>query len=337
MARITVLATGGTIASTRSSTPGATATESIEALLQSVDTGTHEVTGKDILTTGSYLLNHKDLRIIAESVADVLKDDNCDGVVLTHGTDTLEETAYLLDLVHSSSKPVVVTGAQRTPDSIGHDGELNLQDAIAVAGSSKSQERGVLIVFAGAIHPARGTTKLHTTNPSPFGGVGACGYVADIPSSASKIGESSTQADKQVHYHACPRRARALNLPDERFDSTRVDVVVTHPGADATAAQAYADAGASGLVLVGTGAGNGNHALLEWASETIESGITVGLSTRVPHGSVLPLYGNGGASDFLQAGALFMGDLPWSQARILLALLLSQQQVISSDALAEHI
>ena len=236
MARITVLATGGTIASTRSSTPGATATESIEALLQSVDTGAHEVTGKDILTTGSYLLNHKDLRIIAESVADVLNDDDCDGVVLTHGTDTLEETAYLLDLVHSSSKPVVVTGAQRTPDSIGHDGELNLQDAIAVAGSLKSQERGVLIVFAGAIHPARGTTKLHTTNPSPFGGVGACGYVADIPSSASEIGESSTHADKQVHYHACPRRARALNLPDERFDSTRVDVVATHPGADATAA-----------------------------------------------------------------------------------------------------
>lgn len=337
MARITVLATGGTIASTRSSTPGATATESIEALLQSVDTGAHEVTGKDILTTGSYLLNHKDLRIIAESVADVLNDDDCDGVVLTHGTDTLEETAYLLDLVHSSSKPVVVTGAQRTPDSIGHDGELNLQDAIAVAGSLKSQERGVLIVFAGAIHPAQGTTKLHTTNPSPFGGVGACGYVADIPSSASEIGESSTHADKQVHYHACPRRARALNLPDERFDSTRVDVVATHPGADATAARAYADAGATGLVLVGTGAGNGNHTLLEWASEAIESGITVGLSTRVPHGSVLPLYGNGGASDFLQAGALSMGDLPWSQARILLALLLSQQQVISSDALAEHI
>ena len=159
MARITVLATGGTIASTRSSSPGATATESIDDLLQSIDSGSHEVVGKDVLTTGSYLLNHQDLRVIAEAVAEAVRDDSTDGVVLTHGTDTLEETAYLLDLVHASKKPVIVTGAQRTPDSVGQDGALNLQDAIAIAGSTESQGRGVLISFAGEIHPARGTTK----------------------------------------------------------------------------------------------------------------------------------------------------------------------------------
>ncbi|MGO2896165.1 asparaginase [Corynebacterium casei] len=337
MARVIVLATGGTIASTRSSSPGATATESIEALLQSVDSGEHEVVGKDILTTGSYLLNHRDLRIIAHTVAEALEDASCDGVVLTHGTDTLEETAYLLDLVHSSSKPVVVTGAQRTPDSVGHDGELNLQDAIAVAGSPESSGRGVLITFAGCVYPARGTVKLHTTNPSPFGGVGACGYVADTPSVGAADGNGSSHSTKHVHFHAFPRRAQPLALPDEKFDATRVDVIVSHPGADATAAQACADAGAKGIIVLGTGAGNGNHALLLWARQAMESGITVGLATRVPHGSVLPLYGNGGASDFLDAGALSMGSLPWSQARILLALLLSQQQVISSDVLAEHI
>lgn len=337
MARIIVLATGGTIASTRISSPGATATESIEALLRTVDSGGHEVTGKDVLTTGSYLLNHQDLRVIATSVAEALEDDAFDGVVLTHGTDTLEETAYLLDLVHTSQKPVVVTGAQRTPDSVGHDGELNLQDAIAVAGSPESKGRGVLITFAGSIHAARGTTKLHTTNPSPFGGVDSCGYVADIPSTGSASNSGSSNSTKQVRFHAFPHRTQPLSLPNETFDTTRVDVVVSHPGSDAAAAQACVDSGAAGVILLGTGAGNGNHAWLEWTARAVEAGVLVGLSTRVPEGSVLPLYGNGGASDLLKAGALSMGTLPWSQARILLALLLSQQQVISSNVLAEHI
>ena len=337
MARITVLATGGTIASTRSSSPGATATESIDDLLQSIDSGSHEVVGKDVLTTGSYLLNHQDLRVIAEAVAEAVRDDSTDGVVLTHGTDTLEETAYLLDLVHASMKPVIVTGAQRTPDSVGQDGALNLQDAIAIAGSTESQGRGVLISFAGEIHPARGTTKQHTTNPSPFAGAGPIGYVADVPAASSADDAESISSTKHVHFHAFPQRSKPLSLPDERFDTVRVDVVASYPGSDATAAQACVDAGARAIILLGTGAGNGNHAWLTWTQQAVESGTTVALSTRVPAGSVLPLYGNGGASDLLDAGALSLGDLPWSQARILLALLLSTQHSIPADGLAEHI
>src|SRR5699024_2017892 len=138
MARITVLATGGTIASTRSSSPGATATESIDDLLQSIDSGSHEVVGIDVLTTGSYLLNHQDLRVIAEAVAEAVRDDAADAVVVTRATDAEEDTAHLLDLGHASEQPVIVTGAQRTPDSVGQDGALNLQDAIAIAGSTES-------------------------------------------------------------------------------------------------------------------------------------------------------------------------------------------------------
>ena len=96
MANIVVLATGGTIASTRASSPGATATESIDALLGGVHIGNNSVTGRDVMTTGSYLLTHRDLRLIAEAVNETLQDDQVDGVVLTHGTDTIEETAYLL-------------------------------------------------------------------------------------------------------------------------------------------------------------------------------------------------------------------------------------------------
>ena len=321
MARILVLATGGTIASTRSSSPGATATESIEALLQTIESKNHLVSGRDVLTTGSYLLTHHHLRIIAETVAQALDDDSVDGVVLTHGTDTLEETAYLLDLVHSSQKPVVLTGAQRTPDSIGHDGQLNLLDAIDVAGSLDSRGLGVLIAFAGEIHPARGTRKIHTTNPSPFGGSGPIGSVID----------------GKIHYTSCPQRPTPLPLPDSCFDSVRVDVVPLYPGSDAIAAQALTEAGAHGVIILGTGAGNGNHSFCEWTSTAVNSGVVVGLSTRVAAGSVLPLYGNGGATDLIEAGALSLGDLPWTQARILLSLLLSLGNPISPVALAEHI
>lgn len=321
MANIVVLATGGTIASTRASSPGATATESIDALLGGVHIGNNSVTGRDVMTTGSYLLTHRDLRLIAEAVNETLQDDQVDGVVLTHGTDTIEETAYLLQLVHDSEKPVVITGAQRTPDSTGQDGEINLTDAITVAASRDSRGRGVLIVFAGEIHPARGTKKLHTINPSPFGGAGALGFVTD----------------GQVSFHAYPQQQKPLPLPGEGFDETRVDVVVSHAGADASLARTAVSEGARGVIIVGTGAGNGNKALCEWVTGAVSEGITVAVSTRVSAGPVLPLYGNGGASDLLEAGAVLLGDLPWPQARILLALLLSAGDAVTSVTLTGYI
>lgn len=321
MAHIVVLATGGTIASTRGSSPGATATEGIASLLQEVDPAGHTVTGRDILTTGSYLLTHRDLRLIAESVTATLQEADVDGVVLTHGTDTLEETAYLLDLIHDSDKPVVLTGAQRTPDSIGYDGTVNLLDAITVAASESARGAGVLIVFASGIHPARGTRKLDTIDPSPFGGAGPLGFVH---------GEN-------LSFHARPRRRTPLPLPAENFDGTRVDVLVSHPGADATLARAAVAAGARGIVLVGTGAGNGNHAIRDWVAEAVVEGVTVGVSSRTTTGPVLPLYGNGGTSDLLTSGAVSLGELPWPQARILLAQLISTDTTITPSVVADHI
>lgn len=321
MANIVVLATGGTIASTRDSSPGATATENIDSLLKGVDTGGHSVTSQDVLTTGSYLLTHHHLRNIAEAVRSTLQRDDVDGVVLTHGTDTMEETAYLLHLVHDSSKPVVITGAQRTPDSIGADGEFNLRDAILVAGSPQAVGKGVMICFAGEIHPASGTRKLHTVNPSPFGGSGPIGHIAE----------------GDVKIPLTPQQSPALPLPGQGIDETRIDVVASHPGADATLAAAAVEADASGVIILGTGAGNGNHALTDWVAEAVAAGIVVGISTRAFGGPVLPLYGNGGAADLFDAGALSLGDLPWSQARILLAYLISTGADVTPEALADFI
>ena len=107
-----ILGTGGTISSRTRERAGATATDGAASLAETL---TAEVRTTDVLTTGSYLLTFADLRILVKAVQDALADDDCVGVVVTHGTDTMEETAFLLDLVHTSDKPVVLTGAQRRP------------------------------------------------------------------------------------------------------------------------------------------------------------------------------------------------------------------------------
>lgn len=322
MTHVLVLATGGTIASTSGpSGSGAVATEGIDALLNKVEVSGITVSGRNVLTTSSFLLSHRDLRLIAEAVTDALRDEGVDGVVLTHGTDTMEESAYLLDLIHDSDKPVVLTGSQRSNDGIGYDGDINLVDAITVAGAPEARGQGVLIAFAGGIHPARGTRKLHTIDPSPFGGTGPLGYVTG----------------GAVGFHATARRGPALPPPDRGFDDTRVDVVVAHPGADATAARAAVAAGARGVVILGTGAGNGNQEIRSWVAEAVSRDITVGVSSRAVGGPVRPLYGNGGASDLADAGALLLGDLPWPQARILLAHLISIHGIVSSSMVAPYI
>lgn len=326
MTHVLVLATGGTIASTTASTTqsssGAAATEGIDALLSKVEAGATTVSGRNILTTNSFLLAHRDLRLIAEAVTNAVREEGVDGVVLTHGTDTMEETAYLLDLIHDTDKPVVLTGSQRANDGIGYDGDINLVDAIAVAGSQEARGQGVLIVFASEIHPARGTRKLHTIDPSPFGGTGPIGYV---------IGG-------EVRFQTTPRCYPVLPLPTRNFDNTRVDVLVSHPGADATLARAAVAAGARGIVILGTGAGNGNQEIRSWVKEAVREGITVGVSSRTVAGPVLPLYGNnGGASDLVDAGALLLGDLPWPQARILLAHLISLHGTVSPSLVGGYI
>lgn len=285
--------------------------------------GTTKVISRDIFRLGSYLLDHANLRRIAEEVSRELSRDDIDGVVLTHGTDTMEETAYLLDLVHSSAKPVVLTGAQRPADAADTDGPSNLRAAIAVAGAPEALHTGVTIAFAGQIFAARATRKAHTVDPAPFRTM-----------DGGPIGRIGTD---DIRFAFRPIRPPVLPLPTPAFDSTRVDVVTLHPGADASLARAAVDAGAQGVMLAGTGVGNGNHRILEWVEQAVAAGIAIGLSTRVPEGPVVPFYGNGGGADLVRAGALPFGSLPLFHARLLLALLISHGEKPANDMLAPYI
>lgn len=309
MSRVVLLTTGGTISS-RAGGAGVVATDDAETIGRlAVRSGSDvQVEAHEVMRVGSYQMRLADLRAISDAVAEHLKRDDVDGVVITHGTDTLEETAALLDLVHDDPRPVVVTGAQRAADVPDTDGPRNLADAVDVAASPAARDQGVLVSFAGTILAARGTRKVHTVDLAAFANPGGA------------LGEV---IDGRVQLHHSPRRPKPLARPSAEFDDVRVDLVPAYPGSDDTLLRAAVGAGSTGIVIVGTGVGNGPALLPELVEQLTGDGVVVALSTRVSNGPVLPVYGNGGGADLVAAGSVPVSDLPASQARIALALLLS--------------
>ena len=306
MGHIQLLGTGGTIASRSHGSQGAVASDTASTLVPS-EYGEFTVRAHDVLTTGSYLLDLADLRQIAEAVEQALTDQDTDGVVVTHGTDTLEETAFLLDLVHASPKSVVLTGAQRAADIPDTDGPRNVAEAVRTAADEHLHGAGVLICFAGKVRSARGARKVHTTAGGAFGGGTEVAHMA---------------GDRLV-VTATPRRYPPLPMPPSSFDGTRVEIVTAYPGATPELLEHAVRLGAGAVVLAGTGVGNAGPGFAEAVRRATEGGCAVVLGTRAPWGPVVPTYGNGGGIDLVAAGAIPSGDLNPFQARILAAVLLS--------------
>jgi L-asparaginase len=305
---VTVLATGGTIAS-RAGAGGATAQDGGDDLVARLDLPPGlDVRVRDVVRVGGFRMTLDRVHEVARAVAAELRDEAAAGVVITHGTDTIEETAFFLDVFHDDPRPVVVTGAQRAADAPDTDGPRNLSDAVVAAAAPAARGLGLLIGFGGQLFPARGTRKTHTiaadTFTNPAGG--PLGWV-----------HGGT-----VEVVTAPRRGAALPL--DAFDPTgvRVDVVPCYPDADDTALRACVEAGARGVVLEATGAGNANPAICAAVAGLTAAGVVVVTSTRVAAGPVVAIYGVGGGVDLARAGAVPSGLLRPSQARILLAALL---------------
>lgn len=305
MAHIRIMATGGTIAS-RAGADGATSAERAEELTAGLS-GRHSHSVQDLMNVNSFQLRFSDVRSIAEAVRDAVADEGVDGVVITHGTDTMEETAFLLDLVHGSPKPVVLTGAQRTADSAAADGPANLEEAVAAAGARGLRGAGVLVSFAGHVLSARGTRKVHTLAANPFAG--------GVPVAHFSAGA--------LHITAMPLRPAALPLPGEDFDNARVEIIQCGLGTTPDLFTYAVRSGANAVVLAGTGTGNAGDGFAEAVQDAVRGGCPVILCTRVPAGPVVPLYGGGGGVDLVRAGAIPAGDLGPAQARMLAALLTS--------------
>jgi L-asparaginase len=310
MPRVVVLATGGTISSRRANGV-VTAVDDAAAVLSGVElSGDIAVEQHDVLRVGSYRMSFADLRTLAAEVSRQLERGDVDGVVITHGTDAMEETAILLDLVHVGAKPVVLTGAQRAADVVDTDGPRNLRDAITVAADPAAAGHGTMVVFGGSVYAARGVRKSHTVDLAAFS------------SPAGTIGDVFTGSARR---HGVPARPEPLVIPDAGFDAVRVDVVAAYPGGDDALLRAAVAAGARGIVLAAMGIGNAPPGVAEAVAEITRAGAVVALSTRVAAGPILPIYGDGGGADLVAAGAVPV-TLPASQARVALALLLASDR-----------
>jgi len=309
MGTVVVVTTGGTIASTSTSTGAKAASVAGAELVAGLPLPAGlEVRVVDVVQVNSYDLTFADMDAIGAAVRDALADPDVRGVVVTHGTDTLEETAMLLDLFHDDPRPVVLTGAQRSHDDPDNDGPRNLADAVTVAASTDARGRGVLVCFAGLVHAARGTRKVHTGDLDAFRDVdhGPIGRVT---------------ADGVVDLDAPrPPVDTRLRVP-AALAAVRVAIVPVYPGVDATAIDAHLAQGIDGVVLAATGYGNANRAIIDGVRRCGDAGIPVVLSTRVAGGAVRPVYAGGAL--LVEAGAVLAGSLRPSQARIQLAVLIA--------------
>jgi L-asparaginase len=253
---------------------------------------------------------------LARRVADHAARAEIAGIVVTHGTDTMEESVYLVDRLLASEVPVVFTGAQRGADQPDSDGPRNLRDAIRVAASADARRRGALLVFAGEVHAAREARKVHTSALRAFGspGYGPLGHVDG----------------EHVVFRRHPERSRPLPSPDALAS---VDLIRLHAGSDARFVRAAVAAGARAVVLEATGRGNANEQVLEGVHDAVSAGVAVVVCSRCAEGRVEAVYGRGGGRDLLEAGAIFAGDLAGPKARVLLQVALGAG-LDAADAIA---
>jgi len=308
--KIVLLATGGTIASRYDAKLGRTvasqrADELLRMLPQVADLAEIEV--HDIATIPSYQMDLQFAFGLARRIKEVLDRPEVMGVVVTHGTDTMEETCYLADLFLDSDKPAVFTGAQRAHDDPQSDGPLNLLNALRVAASPLTRGLGAIICFNATIHAARDVTKVHASAVETFQSYerGALGEV---------------DGDKVIiHRRPVLRRSFTIDRREERVE--RFGLVL---GIDLRGVEAAIERSVAGLVIEGFGRGNGPSRLTELVRQATRKGIPVLITSRCPVGRVQPVYGGGGGGrDLADAGGIFAGDLKGPKARLLLMVLLS--------------
>ena len=297
---VTILSTGGTIAMA-----GARATPAldIDALVASIP-ALADVPGlraRGLLELPGAHLGAADVLAIARAALAEAAQGR--GVVITHGTDTLEETAVLCDVLHGGLEPIVLTGAIRPSSAPGADGPANLLDAVAVAGAADCEGLGALVVFAGEVHAARTVRKVASLSPAAFGSPGR--------------GALGTVGEGRVRIVARPVRPAALPVPDAL--GARVPIVATCLGDDGAGLRAALRDGADAIVFVALGAGHVAPPVLTALREAAAA-VPVALTVRPAHGVLAhETYGFEGAEgDVRASGALPAAGLSPQAARMVL-------------------
>ncbi len=307
--RVAVLATGGTIAGQAgdsSKTAGYKAgVVGVDKLLDAVPAlgSVARIHAEQIASIDSKDMSAALWTQLARRIDELLAQDDIDGVVVTHGTDTLEETAYLLHLTVKSAKPVVLTAAMRPSTALSADGPLNLLNAVTVAASKDAAGKGVLVAFNNQIHSARDVTKTSTYAVDAFRSpeTGLLGFVQD----------------GRVEFQRTVVRAHTVASEFAVADRwPMVEIVASYADVSRVTVDALVAAGVRGIVVAGTGNGSMHAVLTQALADAVKQGVAVVRASRVGSGHVMR---NGAANDDA-LGTVSAGTLNPYKARVLLML-----------------
>ncbi len=316
--KITVIGTGGSIAGigphrldyTTYAELGKklTIAQSLERVPEAGDIA--EISSEDLISVGSTAIGPPEWLRLARRINEALADAAVAGVVVTHGTATLEETAYFLHLTVKSEKPVVITGAMRPPSAISTDADLNLIDAIRIAATPHSAGKGVLTVLNNEIHSARDVFKANTLRVETFRAneLGFLGYA---------------DSDGEVVFYREPTRKHTTASRFDvagRNDLPRVDIVYAYGGSDGLLVDAVRRNRSDGLIMAGFGSGTFPPAVLDAGAEAVKDGMPVVLASRSTAGRVVT------TPRIKQLGFIVSDNLMPQKARILLMLGLTVTQ-----------
>lgn len=271
-----LLATGGTIAAVAGPDGAYTAGRiGVETLLAAVPAlrDVAAVTGEQVVNIASQDMNDQVWIALLDRVRIALADDRVTGVVITHGTDTMEETALFLDRTVGGDKPVVLTGSMRTPTAPGADGPANLLAAVRVAVAPAARGRGCLVVMNDQIYAANGVTKRHTTAVQTFGAPNT-GPVGELVNGAP------------VFFSPVAPRSLPFTGVFERASLPHVAIIYGHANLDGALIDAAVSHGATGIVLAGVGNGNASQAALSALDRARQAGVVVVRSSRAGSGYV---------------------------------------------------
>ena len=313
-----ILATGGTIAGGADNElsgaykSGAIGVDKLIAAVPKINEIAN-IKGEQISNIGSHHMNNDVWLKLAKRVNEILNDENADGVIITHGTDSIEESAYFLNLVVKSNKPVVFVGAMRAATSISADGPLNIYNAVSVATSKKSFGKGVLLVMNDEIHKAREVTKSNTTNVATF-----------TSPNSGKIGIVNYG---NIEYFDDKLHTMNSEFSTEDFkELPKVDILYAHTTDNGDLVDFCVENGAKGIVIAGMGSGSLYPSVEKALVNAMKKGVVIVRSSRVASGSTdmgpgVSLYDE--KYDFIAADTLNP-----QKARILLMLALTKTNEI---------
>jgi len=308
--RVLVLGTGGTIAGQASARAGnaydsgKVSAAGLIAAVPDMDK-LAKISAEQISSIGSQDMNDKVWFDLVKRIQAAIDNKEVDGVVITHGTDTMEETAFFLSNVFDTDIPIVLVGSMRPSTAIGADGPANLYEAMRVASAPESRGRGVLVVLNDTIHGARWAQKTNTTSVDTF-------HSPD----AGPVGYVDTGSIRYLS--AAPAKGAKYKLPDAA-PLPRVDIVYSHANMDAAEVEDAVKRGAKGIVLAGVGDGNSSKGAIDALAAAAKQGVVVVRSSRVGSGYVNR---NVEVEDDKLGFAVAL-DLNPQKARVLLALLIA--------------